>query len=116
MKVHKYQIKIYDGIMDFTHGLSQTQTRVYIPERAVIGYRSRAEIDFFSDDEESINHAKQIISGEKKVSKEEDAIYLGQFELPQDLVEKLVSVGKSLNRTKLELNESGRKLIDLLGD
>ena len=37
MKVHKYITKVCEGTMDFVHGFSQNQTRLYIPNSAVIG-------------------------------------------------------------------------------
>jgi|SRR3989344_7657444 len=112
MKAHKYQIKAYEGVMDWTHGMGQTQDRLYIPGQGVFAYRSKEQIDFFSDDKEVIAEAEQAIKGTLNI--EGGAKYLGEIELPEDAILRVVSAGKSLSQAKTIFQESARTLVDLL--
>lgn len=112
MKVHKYQITAYEGVIDWTHGMGQTQTRLYIPNQGIFAFRSRENIDFFSDDPNAIDNAEKCISGKLQ----EVVKYLGQIELPDNVIAKAVSAGKKLNRAKTLFQESAKKLVDLVKD
>lgn len=112
MKAHKYQVTTYEGIMDFTHGMGQTQNRLYIPGQGVLAYRSKEKIDFFSDDAKIITEAEQCV---KSGSDAEGGVkYLGKVELPKDVVSAVVSAGKALGQARTAFQESARTLIDLL--
>lgn len=112
MKAHRYQITTYEGIMDWTHRMGQTQDRLYIPGQGVLAYRGNEQIDFFSDDTEVIAEAEQAIKGTLDI--EGGAKYLGEIELPDDAVSRVVSTGRALSQAKTAFQESARTLVDLL--
>ena len=118
MKVIRYQVGVYGSILDFTHGMSQTQDRVYVPETAVIGFRRRDHIDFFSDSEEDIGLAESVAAEEYTEDHDGPPVnpvkYKGEVELPDYIVNKMVSDGRAMNRASELFQESGRKLVEML--
>ena len=63
-------MEVYKGALQESHGMSETQTRVYIPQRAVFGYRNEDEMDFFTEDSEAFTRAQKIIDGNERKAKE----------------------------------------------
>ena len=112
MKAHRYQITAYEGVMAWTHGMGETQDRLYIPGQGVLAYRGKEQIDFFSDDKKVIAEAEQTIRDTLKIKG--GAKYLGEIELPEDAILRVVSAGKSLSQAKTIFQESARTLVDLL--
>jgi len=113
MKAHQYQVTVYEGILDSTHRAGQTQDRLYIHGQGVLGYRDNGgKIDFFGYDTETIAEAMKAVKGSPNT--EEGVRYLGEIELPDDVVSRLVSAGKSLNQAKADFEDAARTLVDLL--
>jgi hypothetical protein len=109
MRVHRYSAQVYEGLIALTHGRGQRQERLYVPNCAVIGFRDKEEMDFFSDDKESIEKAEKHISVKSK-----DIEYIGEIELPDEIVNKLLLTGKSLQKAKRDFDDSAKKLMDLI--
>ena len=61
MKGKIYQIDVYGGIMDFTHGNSQKQIRLYLGDKGMIGFRSEDEVDFFSNEQRTMDEEKKFL-------------------------------------------------------
>ncbi len=116
MKVHRYQITIYESVLNFTHGMGRTQTRLYIPNQGVLGFRDGEEnVDFFADEPEAIAEAEEWLKG--NYSNVEGGVdYQGEVELPDEAIAKVVETGRTLNQTKTRFNESAKSLVGLLGD
>jgi len=117
MKAHRYQVTCYVDALALTHGMGETQDRLYISGQGVLAYRRRAyesdkQIDFFSDDERDLAEAEQSIKGLSKVKG--GVKYLGEIEVPDSVVSKIVSAAKSLNKARTAFEESARTLVDLL--
>lgn len=110
MRAHLYQQRVYESPGDFQRKHSDTQNRLYFPGKGVIAYRGD-RVDFFSDDQKIIEEARDIMGGKSKL---EGAKYLGQVELPEDVVSMVVSAGKALNATREVFNASSEKLLKLL--
>ena len=113
MKVHKYQIEVLESEVDWTHKMGQTQTRLYIPNQGVLGYKSKS-IDFFSDDQSAISEAETVIKV-PEIGKKRSVKYFGQVELPDDMIAEVVSAGKSLNQAKTEFEKSTKAVLDIIG-
>jgi hypothetical protein len=86
MKIHKYQITVYEGALDWIHGGGQTQDRLYVPGQGVIGYRrdykNEKNIDAFCGKPEDIAEAEECIKGQSKI--EGGVKYLGEIDLPDE--------------------------------
>ena len=106
MKVHRYEIEVYESVIDWAHEMGQTQKRLLIPDKGVIGYRSKDQIDFFSDEENKIQEAQAIINGEKEGN------YLGEIDLPDEEVLRVVSAGKNLNQAREIFHKNLQSLIE----
>ena len=90
------------------------QEVVYIPERGIIGYYPNGEKEpFFNENQESIDRAYQVVAREHVEEDREDK-YLGEIELPDEVVLKVISDGKKLNQARTVFQESVSSLIDLL--
>lgn len=110
MKCHKYKVTCYESALELSHEMGQLQTRIYIPGQGVLGYRSPEQIDFFSNQQETISEAERILKG--PVEKGEN--YIGEVELSDEAILKVVSAGKKLNEAKDEFRVSSKSLIDIL--
>ena len=108
MQAHKYELKIYEGALDWTHGMHQTQTRIYIPNTAVFGFRDKEEIDFFSEKIESFRDAQKVINGE------DEGKYLGEIEIPDDKYSKFALAGRALNDAKADFKKASKSLLEIL--
>ena len=108
MKVHRYQVKVYESAMDIAHGMSHTQDRLLIPGQGVFAYRKK-KADFFDDSSEAIECAQICID-----IKSDEIKYLGEIDLPDDLVKLVVTMGKKLNEAKKEFEQSAKTLVDLV--
>ena len=118
MKVHKYQQTVYESILDFTHGSRVTQTVIYIPNQGVIGFRDNENTDFFSDDPAFIQKVDDFVNGRtirgNRDTSLDDCKYLGEIELPDDVVNKVILTGRVFSESKKEFNDSSRKLVEML--
>ena len=112
MKVHKYQVVCYGSILEFTHGEGETQTRLYIPNKGILGFRKEA--DFFTDDPEAIAEAEKAVSGKLNTNKREETNYCGQVELPDEAIARVIFASEALNQTRKLFQESAKTLIDLV--
>lgn len=117
MKVHKYELTDYHSFV-----VGETvllETRLYVPNyHTVLICRERdrdspnfnVEIVRTSTDSRDIDQAKRCIVG----SERSNAKYLGVVELPDDVVFKVISTGKSLEKAKLGIRDSSRRLSELI--
>jgi|SRR3989344_2329452 len=117
MKVHKYELTDYQSF-----GIGETvllETRLYIPNyHTVLISRERdkdspnvdIEIIRTSTNPRDIDQAKKCIDG----SNESYAKYLGVVELPDNIVQRVISNGKLLDKAKLRLRASSKKLCELI--
>ena len=110
MKAYKYKTRVYASDMDWIHGIGQTQTRIYIPNRAVFGFRDNEQIDFFSEKPEAIEEAKKIVKRKSK----KDCAYLGKIEIPDTTFNNLVMTARILNQAKIRFNKVSKSLLDAL--
>jgi len=110
MKCHKYKVTCYESALELSHEMGQSQTRVYIPGQGVFGYRSSEQIDFFSNEQESISEAERIL----KDSAEKGEHYIGEVELPDLMVLNVVSAGTDFNNAKRQFSEISKSLIDII--
>ena len=108
MKVHRYQVEVYESALDLAHGRGDIQDRLYFPKQGVLGYRD-GKIDFFSDDKEVIDKAERCIRGEDKKAK-----YLGEVEVGVNNVEQIVLRGKRLNEERRGFERAAKNLVDQL--
>ena len=108
MKVCLYQIEVFQSALDWTHGFAHLQNRLYIPGKGVLGYRAGAKIDFFREDEEVIEEAQSIVEGKEKGK------FIGQVDLPPEVVEDVVSLGRRCNFTRAEFKRRARALVELI--
>jgi hypothetical protein len=111
MKVYHYQIRVFGSIVDYAHGFGETQTRLYVPERGVLCFRSIDKIDFFQNTKESIEEAERAIRG---LSKMRGVEYIGEIDLPDKLVSGAVHSGEALNLAKKNFDKAAKNLLDLL--
>ncbi|PIN90624.1 hypothetical protein COU57_03135 [Candidatus Pacearchaeota archaeon CG10_big_fil_rev_8_21_14_0_10_32_14] len=112
MKAHRYQVIVYEGIMDKIHSGGTFQNRIYVPRQCVIGYGFLYEhsIDFVSTKTEALDEAQNIVKGNQGV----EGRYLGEIELPDSILEELMEAGKKLEEARENLKSVGRELIDFL--
>jgi len=110
MKCHKYSIVCYESALELSHEMGHSQTRVYIPGQGVFGYRSSEQIDFFSSKEETISEAERILKG----SVDNGERYIGEVELPEELVLGVISAGTNFNNARKQFSEVSKSLIDIL--
>lgn len=130
MKVHKYIVFARNDLLEQLHSRkylnhravseagmaiaalgNQLEYRLYIPGQGILGYTKKG-IEFFSDDPKDIEEAEFTISGEGDELRKES--YLGEIELPDDLVMKAVAAGKRLNQAEKDLKENTKSLIELI--
>ena len=111
MKCYKYQVKAYEGTMDFIHGGGSSQNRLYIPNKGVLGYRlyEKNKIDCFLNDKESIEEGEKVIAGKLRDSK-----YLGEVEVPEDKINELIKSYKTKEQAEEDFQKKGKNLISLL--
>lgn len=111
MKVHKYQLMVCEGVMDFVHGMQSPQNRIYLPNKGVIGYgfNESNKIDCFLNDPESIEQGEQAIAGTLEGSK-----YLGEIEIPEDVIDSFIKSADSKRQAEEDFQEKGKTLISLL--
>ena len=110
MKVHRYQVEVYESTLDLAHGMGDIKDRLYFPKQGVLGYRA-GKIDFFSDDKEIMDAAERCIRGE-----DEKAKYLGEVNVGVNNVERVVLTGRNLNEARGRLERAANNLIDQLGE
>ena len=108
MKVYRLQQEVYDGVMDYVHSSSRTQDLLYFPGLGIMGY-GEEKIDFFSDDIEVLERVQAVVDGKNDESK-----YLGEIDLPSDLVMEVVAKGKESNKTKASFEQNAKTLVDLV--
>ena len=134
MRVHKYVVNVCESILDFTHGMYHRQTRLYIPDKAVIGFRNIEEgVDFFSDNPESLAEGEKMLHRiehprehfksefldeieEAEKAEEEYIQYIGFVELPDEIVSKAISSGRLMNKSKKSLQTIVKVLNDLMAN
>jgi hypothetical protein len=124
MKAHKYEVRCYEGVLEYTHGMSSSQFRVYVPGNCVFGYRpgnKGSKLDFFDELDGPYQEGDELISGQvdkSKYHRERDAPkYIGQIELPDNLtnlLEKLGAESKALALAKDRFAQTGNELVDIL--
>jgi len=116
MKVHKYEHTVYEGFLAANHGDGQRQTVIYVPRQGVIGYRTPEQIDFFSSRAEDMTEAQEIVDGMVRRDGWGGAPprYLGDVEVPDNIVAELISSGNSLNQAKGEFGKASKLLIGLV--
>lgn len=120
MLVHKYKVLVFEGLMDMIHADGIMQTRLYVPNKGVIGFRNMeyvyvgesVHVDFFSDEPEMIAEAEDHIKG--KVSEESKVEYIGQIELPDKILNEVISTGKTLTQAQASFQKSAKTLVDLV--
>src|SRR3989344_8007329 len=117
MKVHKYELTDYHSV-----GIGETillETRLYIPNYHTVlisrerdKYFSNVDIEIIrtSTNPRDIDQAKRCIDG----SNESNARYLGIVELPDNIVQEVISDGRLLDEVKLRLRNSSKKLCELI--
>lgn len=114
MKIHRYQVTVYEGALDWIHGGGQTQDRLYVPGQGVIGYRrdykNEKNIDAFCGEPEDIAEAEKCIRGESKIGG--GVKYLGEIDLPDEEVLKVVSCGRALNQAREKFQKNAESLVD----
>lgn len=91
-------------------GVENTQNRVYIPGKGVFGYTcldDGVEIDFFSNNNDVVNHARYVIKN-KHTGNGGD--YLCTLSLPKTLVEKLAKAAKKFDSAESNFKATGRSL------
>jgi len=97
MKIHHYQIRLPPN--------NTIQNILHVPGEGVIGYRSfMNNIDFFSSNERRV----------PSVLHDTPNKYLGEIELPQQVVQDLVNLGRAYERIKTCLEVNYRCLTGLL--
>jgi hypothetical protein len=132
MKVHKYEVTVYQSVLDYAHSAGTMQQRLYIPDWGVLGYREsewkkNRTIDFFTDNKKTIEQAKQVVSGaepkyanetERKMARKNETSYIGEYELPQlvvaELAQKIADAERDLKSAKSRLEASGGDLVSLI--
>jgi len=107
MKAHKYTVREVGA-----SGEEITHTRIFIPEKGVIGYSERG-LDFFRSDPPTIFTAECIIRGD---SETEGIDYIGEIELPNGLTLNLIDNGRDVERAQSRLENSFRELRSHLND
>ncbi len=108
MRAHKYQVEGYDSELGFAHDDLQIQNRIFIPGHGIFAYRSKDSIDFFTDYGPALKEARKIIKGGN------EGIYLGEVELPKEVVLKAVSAGRELNKVRCDFVSFTQTLIELI--
>lgn len=130
MKVHKYIVLIKDDLLEELHNReyldlrsvseaksavsllgSHIQYRLFIPGQGVLGYTKKGQINFFTDNPVDIEEAQLYAKGGDKLRRDQ---YLGEIDLPDSLVTKIVKAGKELNQAKNKFEESTESLTELL--
>ena len=112
MKIHKYEVQVYESVLDYAHACGQTQTRLFIPGQAVLGYRGEKQIDFFSDKPEIIAEAENCNKIES--DSERSVRYLGELDLPDKEVLEVISAGKEANQAKKNFHQKVNLLIEII--
>ena len=131
MKVYLYEINAYANVLAFTHGMGETQTRLYIPGTGVLGFRkdeieldvdarssegapvykkkleTGLEVDFFSDDLQAIADAE----AEFIKWRSDGSGSLRKMDVPGQLIDRLVLAGKMANHAKAEFTKDAASLI-----
>ena len=98
--------------MDWNHSLGETQTRLYIPGNGVLAFRTASNIDFFDDSPEALADAEKYISG--RAESDGEVEYLGEVELPDDLVTRVIAFGRQLNSARADFENSAKTLLELI--
>ena len=109
MKVFVYPEKVYEGVLAMAHSDATIQTRVYIPNRGLLGYRESDHIDFFDESSEAIIEGEKMVGFMKNFDKK-----VKEVELPDNVVEEVVSAGSAYSACRRIFNNSAKKLVDLL--
>ncbi len=119
MKVYLYEISVYASDLDFTHGMGGTQTRLYIPNIGILGYRNDVEqldpdklsdkisVDFFSDNLETLANTRKRVD-EHKASGSGN---LREVDVPGQLIDRLVLAGKMANHAEAEFTKDASSFI-----
>jgi len=95
--------------VSFVHNVGESQTRLLIENIGILGYRDK-RIDFFTDNPDEIAEARTIIEKGKGVT------YIGEFDLPREIVFKVITAGKSMNQARGKFEEISQTLIDKLNE
>jgi selenocysteine-specific translation elongation factor len=103
MKVYHYKTEFYESITDFSHGFAQVQYMLYIPKRALLGYRSK-QIDFFSDE------TKVLEEAEKEIKTKEARV----LDLPAKKITELIKYGKVYRSAKENFEKAAISLTELI--
>jgi len=124
MKAHKYEVKCYEGGLEYAHGMGRDQLRIYVPDKCVFGYRpgnKDSKLDFFDELDGPFLEGDKLISGQldksKYLRKTDAPKYIGQMELPDnlnDILEKLGAESKALALAKDRFAQTGNELVDIL--
>lgn len=108
MKAYKYKLLYYRD--------STTYYAIYIPGRAVMGFKDRSDesfITFFRDDENSFRIPERVIREglDENGGKVHD---VREFELPDRVIEKFITEGKKFNQARNRLIKTTKDLVSLI--
>lgn len=78
------------------------QDILFIPTVGIIGYTYRG-VDFFSNDPETIDEAERVVHRNRKVN-DRQATYIGQVDLPNDVLQEAINAGKKYADARRELD------------
>ena len=110
MKLHKYTLLVSEGDLAFVPGLKNKQNRLYFERKALLGYGLDKEkkFDFFSIEDWAIKEGEEVIS-KKRV---EDVEYFGAVDIPDFLVNKIVSNEEGIIKLEKDLEKDLATLIE----
>lgn len=129
MKAHVYQVPVCrEGTEDLIHG-GLAQRRLYFPGLGVIAYEipwPSEGVAFFDENSYTINEAENAIKSVFERTEFMDSRknkYIGEIDIPDELVASIVSEGKNLskkqdalNEARKSINEKGKSLVRLVNE
>ena len=107
MKIHVLKSQVVTNLVE---RICEEQIVIYIPERALVAFRSN-RVDYFTDDRKDFSdYSTHAESAEGKPLGD----YLGSVNVSDEVIRRIIEEGVSMNRTRESFLKSVRTLADLI--